>query len=210
MSLAAFTAVTVVLIGDAVPPFQGLDASVTLWALEVRADPLTAVAVLLHHIGQRPWGVLLLAAVAAPLVYLRRWWSLLLVLTAWLATSAIAVKALKELLGRERPVDQLIQETSPAFPSGHAAYAAVLGMAVVAVAVRHRGWALVGALLFTAVMGWSRIYLGVHWFSDTVAGALLGWGIALVTWWAFALPGLVPVTRAPSEPAPEQVRAADD
>jgi undecaprenyl-diphosphatase len=37
----------------------------------------------------------------------------------------------------------------------------------------------VNAVLFTSVMALSRVYLRAHWLSDTVAGALLGAGLAL-------------------------------
>jgi membrane-associated phospholipid phosphatase len=37
----------------------------------------------------------------------------------------------------------------------------------------------VNAVIFTSVMALSRVYLRAHWLSDTVAGALLGAGLAL-------------------------------
>jgi undecaprenyl-diphosphatase len=37
----------------------------------------------------------------------------------------------------------------------------------------------VNAVIFTSIMALSRVYLRAHWLSDTVAGALLGAGLAL-------------------------------
>ncbi|RCV48988.1 phosphoesterase [Marinitenerispora sediminis] len=183
VSLTAFAVLTAAFaVGGGHPAYQGLDAAVTAEALTTRGAALTWLAVLLHHLGGWPWTGVLVAAVAVPLLAVRRWPAALLVAGSWLATSAVLVPWLKHLVDRARPVEQLVPMASPAFPSGHAAFAAVLGMAVVAVVPRHRGWVLAGALVWTALMAWSRIYLGVHWFSDTLAGALLGWGVALLAW----------------------------
>ncbi|GAB3212288.1 phosphatase PAP2 family protein [Marinactinospora thermotolerans] len=183
--LLAFLLLVVVLLPDvAAPPFQDADQAITDAARDTRSPFLTSVAVFLDYIGQRPWGAVLLAGVLIPLLVTRRLRAALLVAVAWLVTSAVTVPLVKTLLDRERPLQQLVETGTASFPSGHTAYAAVLAMSVVAVWPGRRGWALAGGLLFTALMGWSRIYLGVHWFSDTLAGALIGWSIALLTWWA--------------------------
>ena len=76
----------------------------------------------------------------------------------------------------------LIETSGAAFPSGHAIATAVTAVGLVLV-LAHPGpsrwkWE-VRAVEFTAVMALSRVYLRAHWLSDTVAGVLLGAGLAL-------------------------------
>lgn len=88
----------------------------------------------------------------------------------------------KELVDRERPdLAPLIDGTGPSHPSGHVLAAVTLwGLLPPLIAlVTDRRWlwwltATVAAVLITGIAA-SRIYLGVHWFSDIVQGLLLGW-----------------------------------
>ena len=80
---------------------------------------------------------------------------------------------LKEVFDRERPdaASALVElPTSDSFPSGHAttAFAAAVCLAILAPPLR---WP---ALALAAVVAYSRVYLGVHFWTDILAGALLG------------------------------------
>lgn len=106
-----------------------------------------------------------------------------LVLLASLTISYYVVTFLKEWIARPRPfialpdVRQLMEAGGYAFPSGHAT------MAFMAAVILSKYFNRAG-LFFTlaAVVCFSRVYLGVHWVSDTVSGAALGslLGYALV------------------------------
>lgn len=90
--------------------------------------------------------------------------------------------ALKPLFGRPRPDPQLIHtlmfESGLSFPSGHA-IASVLTAATIWILFRTKRSALLHVLLllYILIIGWSRVYLGVHWVSDVLAGYILaaGW-----------------------------------
>ena len=109
-----------------------------------------------------------------------------------MSTAGIAVIVFKILVGRDRPVwdDPVLVLSGYSFPSGHATgIAAAAGVAIVltGMLVRRRGvrrMATVLALVVAAVVGADRIFLGVHYVSDVVAGYLLGAGIVMA-WLAF-------------------------
>ncbi|XBQ17177.1 MAG: phosphatase PAP2 family protein [Oceanicaulis sp.] len=103
------------------------------------------------------------------------------------------VSVFKTFFDRARPdlVDHLTHATSSSFPSGHATAAALtyltLGLLLASAQKRRRTRVfIVGAALLIAVMvGASRVYLGVHWPSDVLAGWGFGAAWALI-WWLIA------------------------
>ncbi len=106
-------------------------------------------------------------------------------------SGSLAVALAKGLVGRQRPalVDHLVEVGSASFPSGHAANSAIvyLTLALVLmqiVAAKRARWLLFAAtVLLVTTIGASRVYLGVHWPSDVLAGWSFGtlWALA---WWA--------------------------
>ena len=93
-------------------------------------------------------------------------------LTNFLACNVI----LKPLIDRTRPYyvlgyDPIIPPVGdPSFPSGHtsASFAAATAIYII-----NKKWGII-AYIFAAVMGFSRLYLGVHFPTDVLAGAILG------------------------------------
>ena len=159
--------------------------------LHARATPpLTTFFLIVTAWGSIEAIVLLGVVVAAILAWGRRW----LFLGSWLAAvagSAVLNQLLKGLFERPRPYFKhpLLVETSYSFPSGHAmesfvAYGMLAYFAVLAL----RSWkarvaAVFGAALLVMLIGFSRMYLGVHYFSDVLAGYAAGgvWLSALIT-----------------------------
>ncbi|CAN5592556.1 hypothetical protein BH24ACT22_BH24ACT22_22140 [soil metagenome] len=120
----------------------------------------------------------------------RRWlqvWGWLLALGGSVALNIL----LKQLFERQRPSfpDPLLVETSYSFPSGHAMISLVLyGMLAYFAILTLKSWRTRTAVIFSAsllvlLIGFSRIYLGVHYFSDVVAGFAAGgvWLSACIT-----------------------------
>jgi undecaprenyl-diphosphatase len=86
----------------------------------------------------------------------------------------------KEVVERIRPLQAFILETDFSFPSVHAIMATIFFTLLVYILVPHiKSWILRESLIVVSVMfiiltAVSRLYLGVHWFSDVVAGCALG------------------------------------
>ncbi|WP_167051161.1 phosphatase PAP2 family protein [Salinibacterium sp. ZJ77] len=181
--------------GGAEPP--GLDASWMDDVVGLRADVVLFASNLFNHIGGG-WFAILVVPIggAVAFVFARRPWSALVFIVAS-AVSAGLCQVLKALFGRARPEEILLPLHNGSFPSGHATNAAVIA-AVLGLLLR-RTWVWVLGAIYIVAMAFSRTLLGAHWVSDTVAGALLGVGTALIVYWAF-LPQLrtEPVGGAPT------------
>src|SRR5207245_703297 len=132
------------------------------------------------------------ALLAAFLAY-RRWWYWLLALLVALPGGMLLNDVMKHVFHRERPHfdDPLLLLKTYSFPSGHVAGSTLLyGFVVALLLSRIDGLAarlvvVVLALLMVALVAISRMYLGVHYFSD-VLGAFL----EALAWLAIALAGV--------------------
>lgn len=148
--------------------------------LELRGPVGEAISRVFDFLGGG-WFAIWLVPIVLAVIFLiaRRPWAALAVIVVS-AVSAGLVQVLKALFGRARPEHILLDLDSGAFPSGHAANAATLAL-LIALLVGRWWSALVGAV-YVVLMALSRTYLGAHWLSDTVGGALLGASIALAGW----------------------------
>jgi undecaprenyl-diphosphatase len=151
------------------------------WLIEAARDITT--------LGDR---TMLLAVILFAVGYLaleRKYGAMWLVVVAT-GGGGLLSTVMKELFGRNRPdvVPHLVAVTSPSFPSGHSMLAAILyltlGALLARFAVRRRtkAYLLTVALLATFVIGSSRVYLGVHYPTDVLAGWCAGLIWALLCW----------------------------
>ncbi|HEY5072628.1 MAG TPA: phosphatase PAP2 family protein [Caulobacteraceae bacterium] len=130
----------------------------------------------------------------------RRWREAALLLAASLS-GLLLVDVFKLVFGRERPplAMHAIQVDNASFPSGHAMLSAIVYLSLAALLAhfadrrRVRIFALGAGLLLTLVVGASRVYLGVHWPTDVMAGWALGaaWAMLwwVITWYVEHRPG---------------------
>ena len=103
---------------------------------------------------------------------------------------AVLSNLLKLAIERPRPglVAHMVEVNTTSFPSGHATLAAVtyltLGALLSRVEARRRAkiYVLTVAVALTVLIGVSRIYLGVHWPTDVLAGWCVGAAWAMLCW----------------------------
>ena len=175
---------------------RGFDRALLL-ALRVPGDPATPIGPSWLHetmvdftaLGGTPVRTLLTGLAVGYLLAARKRATALYLIVAVIG-GALLSTALKIGFARPRPelVTHLVVVTNPSFPSGHALNSAVtfltLGVLLARAEARRRvKLYLVGAAtLLTLIVGCSRVYLGVHWPTDVLAGWAVGAAWALLCW----------------------------
>lgn len=131
-----------------------------------------------------------IVAVLAFLIHRRRWHAGIMAATVLLAF--VSSEGLKKLYDRPRPdlVPHGSYVYSSSFPSGHSTLSAAtfltLAMLIASLEPNRgtKGMVFILAALLVLGIGFSRVYLGVHWPSDVLAGWSLGAAWALAAWMA--------------------------
>lgn len=128
------------------------------------------------------WGV----AVAAALALQRAWWPASVWMIGTLTGNAF-MQVMKSGIGIERPHLAHRVPNGYSFPSGHASMGLVfMGLITVLIwprlSPRMQRLALHVTALYVVLMTGSRLYLGVHWTSDVLAGWALGAGVIAFCW----------------------------
>jgi undecaprenyl-diphosphatase len=169
-----------------------VDVHVYQWVLDHRTPWVTDVMTFITHLAS---GVVVagITAAVAVLAGIRRRWGYAAFMVAATAGTALLTVMAKHLVGRARPdvANQLVQVTGAAFPSAHAAESVACYGALAFLITRWRRTvraavsAWLTAAFLAAAIGWSRVYLGVHWLSDVVAGWALG-----LSWLAVLIGGV--------------------
>lgn len=145
---------------------------------------LTAFAQVMNFLGAGWFGVLVVPILGAiGLIVLKRPWSAAFFLTAE-AASAGAVQVLKHLFGRARPEEIIVISDFGSYPSGHVAGAATLAAA--AFILFPRLWVAILGFAWIFLMAVSRTAVHAHWLTDTIGGAMIGIGVALIVGGIFA------------------------
>ena len=179
------------------------DSFVSRWVLE-RATPLvknTAQFLSKSGEGQWPIGFGLVVAIIGWKYGRDNWRRAGFVIAVAAAVAGVAAIGVRAATGRTRPSNKTEQgwfgpyhdgqwaafrHSYSSFPSGHTATAAGFAMALTYVA-RRWGWL---SLFWMLGVGWSRICLDSHHFSDVIAGLFFGWVTAWFVLRAFGWPRL--------------------
>jgi undecaprenyl-diphosphatase len=157
---------------------SAFDRAVLLWIHQNVPDWLDGPMRLVTALGYY-YAVVPLLAAAVYLFYRRGWRLAAVLLVVSTGGSIVLTTVLKGVFQRARPelFDSGYQASFYSFPSGHATVAVgFYGMLTVVLAYRLGGlarWAVaISGVLIVLLIGFSRLYLGVHYPTDVLAGYL--------------------------------------
>jgi undecaprenyl-diphosphatase len=156
-----------------------------LLAIHATAHPqLDTLAIVFTHLGTY-WGVFPISFAIATVLFIQRLWYRLTYFLVVLLGSAVINRSAKLVLRRIRP-DLWVSpapELDYGFPSGHAMASMTFVVALIILTwhYRWRGWVWILGILFVLMIGWTRLYLGVHYPSDILAGwsASIAWSVGV-------------------------------
>lgn len=193
LRLTGFGLAGFVLLSFCLPWLRVTDAHLTASVFALRQGSLDMLLVAFSLLGERT-GLLAFAAVLGGWLALRHEWRTVALLGVVTLVGLTLPELFKALLAQPRPQWVMQPPASMAYPSGHAFNAVMAWGLVMVLLARYGSEAviavarplLLGLMLFTIA---SRPYLGVHWISDVVAGALLGLAcLGLLRWSWYRLP----------------------
>ncbi len=183
--LAAFAA-----IAHALPATGGMRADVTVanWMLAHVTERGAVVATWVSWLGDTALSGLLATAVV--LLFLHRYPASAVTVALTTIGGMLLVTWLKPIFHRPRPdyAVELLAGSSWSFPSGHS-MASIVGYGIVAyfrIGLERRRWRrrviFATVCLMILLVGYSRLYLGVHYFSDVIGGFVAGalWLLACI------------------------------
>ena len=156
---------------------DGFDRATLLWFEQLRQPLLDGPFIAITLLGDAPVLVAAGALACAALMF-RGYYAAAVHIVVAVVLTVVLVWALKSLLGVPRPEEVMGPPNSGAFPSGHTAGITLLVTLLasfVAGESRHRKrWHYYVLLSLPLVpVALSRLYLGVHWFTDVIGGLLL-------------------------------------
>ncbi|HEY5053935.1 MAG TPA: bifunctional DedA family/phosphatase PAP2 family protein [Solirubrobacterales bacterium] len=177
VALFVLIAYTVIVNGEPGPTPGDLTAAEFVERIQV--SWLTSIAKVVTELGAGAvvWP---LAFICGAFLVAGRRWAEFGVLITGMAIVIVGVHEIKAIVDRPRPTEGLVGVSGSSFPSAHAAYSTFYVWLAFTIVMRlrvgmARGSALIAAgIALAALIGLSRVYLGVHYLSDVNAGWALG------------------------------------
>lgn len=186
------------------PALDLWEAHILAWIESLRSPALNALVGFFTHLGD---GGLLFIAATALLLLLPKTRKAGLAAALGLVFSLLFTNLLlKNLIQRPRPwetaafLHNLVTETDTSFPSGHTSAAFAFALALTRSDTARRRLKI-AAVAVAVLMALSRLYVGAHYPTDVLAGALVGSLAGLAGWYlSTRLMGAFSKTRPPADP----------
>ena len=167
--------------------FVPIDANVNSWSASIQTSSLTQTAEIVAYCFDTTPLFAASLLIAACLFY-KNYKKNALLLVGAMGGDAAVITMVKMLVHSERPLNGIMQETGFSFPSGHVASSVVFIGILTYFAFQHSKSSnrkTLSSTFYVAIefiIGFDRLYLNVHWFSDVLGGYLLG-----VFWLTFSI-----------------------
>ncbi|MBR6173086.1 MAG: phosphatase PAP2 family protein [Eubacterium sp.] len=176
-------------------PITQWDADILLYIQDhLRADWLTPIMKVITHLGEKGifWILLCIALLIPKRTRRVGLISALALLFGWLTCNVV----IKSLVGRVRPYEVIEGLTSlvgaqkdTSFPSGHAAaaFATTIGFCLASWSKKEHWpkWPGIALIVLSLLICFSRLYVGVHYPTDVIAGILISSAIATGVYFIF-------------------------
>jgi undecaprenyl-diphosphatase len=170
--------------------FATIDTNVNSWSASIQTNPLTQIAEIIAY-GFDTTPLLVASLLIAAYLFYKNYKKDALLLAGAMAGDVMMVTMVKTLVHSKRPLNGIMQETGFSFPSGHVTSSIVLFGLLTYFIFQH--WKssktkILSSMFFVAIVvlvGFDRLYLNVHWFSDVLGGYLLG-----IFWLTFSIQAL--------------------
>lgn len=161
------------------PALLAFDFAIVEWLSTHRTEELNQITTLLSVVGGMPFVLFLTTLWCFTLGWYKKYIDIFLICLGLLGSGAIAW-LLKYWIARPRPPEMLhlVQSYGASFPSAHSVYAAALSCLLIYLYRDHSKSTYICsfAIVWFILMGCSRVYLGVHFPSDVLAG----WSISFI------------------------------
>lgn len=156
-----------------------IDARINSWVATIWDPLLNGIMIFITNIGGVINLTILSIALFIALIITKKWYNSILLLFSMIG-GVLGDRIIKIIVERPRPTNSLIEVSDFSFPSGHAMMS-IIFFSLFLYSFKDnisrpllKKLFITGNILFFLLIGLSRIYLNVHWFSDVVAGFSLG------------------------------------
>lgn len=160
---------------------KGFDEKVSAFIISFRRDWLTHYFIFTTHLGDRYAYVAFTILMAAFYLMKHKSWRFIIQITSVLILASLSNIVLKRVINRTRPsLEHLVSVNTLSYPSGHSMSAMAFFGFLIFLSLRYTmpQWLRITFIIFLMMLiltiGISRIYLGVHYPSDVLAGFIGG------------------------------------
>jgi undecaprenyl-diphosphatase len=152
-----------------------IDIGTNALMISIENAPFTLFSKIIAH-ALEPAILAILGILIASYLYLKVSKKKGIFFAATILATGVLIKVLKEIFGRIRPANALMPDATFAMPSGHATIAVVFFglIAFLFTNKKHKAIALTVTTFIAMIVGFTRLYLRVHWLTDVIAGFALG------------------------------------
>ena len=161
------------------PSLNPFDLVMVEWMSQHRTVQLNTISITLSVMGGMPFVLFLTTIWCLHQAWCKKYTNIVFT-SLGLIGSIATVWLLKYIISRPRPLEMyhLVNSYGASFPSAHSIYAAALGCLAIYLSQKHPQHTLIClcAFIWLLIMGFSRVYLGVHFPSDVLAG----WSISFI------------------------------